>query len=195
MNIDDTYVQPGDLVIGNRDPLKAVFAADGRRLTNGVTMAGSEKELENIKQQSLNHALKTGGTHTKPNFISTQTKNKKIKKNNSQKNIQVPIDVYEDFEPIEVPLVKNRVELVIFENSFGRMRVQVQNILEHDLAFLLIFSDASQVIFEPKVGESLTFTRAGEKFNVYYPGVIFDWTTGDEKAMILFKIPDENNDD
>ena len=99
MNIDDTYVQPGDLVIGNRDPLKAVFAADGRRLTDGVTMAGSEKELENIKQQSLNHALKTGGTHTKPNFISTQTKNKKIKK-----NLQVPVAVYEDFESVEEPL-------------------------------------------------------------------------------------------
>jgi len=50
-------------------------------------------------------------------------------------------------------------------------------------------------LFEPKVGESLRLhTPSREVFEVYYPGVTFDSPDSDKKFMILFKVPEENQE-
>ena len=84
-----------------------------------------------------------------------------------------------------------KLETVIFENEFGKMRAKVENILDHPQAMLLIFSSDDDVVFEPKIGETLTIYRNKTPQTVYYPGVIFDWTDNIKRAMILFKKEDE----
>jgi hypothetical protein len=78
---------------------------------------------------------------------------------------------------------------VYFENAFGKIRSAVEKVIEHDLAFMLLFSSEDEIVFEPKVSETLDFTYNKVSYSVYYPGVIFDWTDGVKKAMILFKVP------
>ena len=84
---------------------------------------------------------------------------------------------------------------VQFENDFGKIRAKVEQVIEHEHAFMLVFTDEDAVVFEPKTGESLVFhTDDRRVFSVYYPGVTFNWPADDKKFMILFKLPEENQE-
>jgi hypothetical protein len=188
--MNDAHIKQGDLVIGNRDASKSVFSSTGRRITDGVFSVGSTETLDEMATQILKNAKLAGVK------IEAKAKNKTNKTIKNSKTLTAPrADTAENArswltreEPAK-PEVKK--EMVTFENAFGRMRVVVETVQEHAMAFMLVFSDASQVIFEPKVGESLTFSKNGRDYQVYYPGVIFDWPDREKKAMILFKKEEE----
>lgn len=193
----DAHIKTGDLVIGNSDPSKAVFSNNGKKLNDGVFFAGSEASLEEIADSMVKTAVRAGAkiepmkkSKTKKQAKSTYTRTVPITKGIQEKEEDRHISTLESSTRLAAQSVKK--ETITFENSFGRMRVTVENILEHDFAFLLVFTDSQQLIFEPKVGESLALQlQSGDSYQVYYPGVIFDWPDRVKKAMLLFKKTEE----
>jgi hypothetical protein len=187
--MENINIKTGDLIVGNRDPQKPVFSQNGTRLTDGVFSAGSENDLAELQESVLSNAVRAGGKVM--NISKTGVKKIKNKKTQTKSSVYAAPTTEELEYRVTIPVHEiEHIESVVFENSFGRMRVTLEHVLEQDLAFLLVFKNASQVIFEPKIGETLDFSHNQNTFKVYYPGVIFDWTDGVKKGMILFKIPD-----
>jgi hypothetical protein len=202
--VDDpqTY-KSGDIVFGSSDPSKSVFSATGAKLVeNPVVVVGSENDLASLRTTMIDSIERNGGKR-----VSTLPQEKPVKKRKSRNPIQnavndaldklhpptpVPYVPLSELKPVEENVSK-KLKTVIFENAFGRMRAKVEDVIEHDMAFLLVFSDEEAVVFEPKTGESLTFyDDANDSYEVYYPGVTFSWPDSSKKFMILFKIPEEN---
>ncbi len=190
-------LKTGDLVIGTRDPSKSVYSAEGRKLVDGgVAIVGDEADIEQLQEQ-IKKAAKQSGQQIGESGKLQKKKGRKTKKINSY----IPVDVEptykistnENIEFVEESVIeKVKPTQVYFENAFGKIRSAVEKVIEHDLAFMLLFSSEDEIVFEPKVSETLDFTYNKVSYSVYYPGVIFDWTDGVKKAMILFKVPKEN---
>jgi hypothetical protein len=187
---DTSMFQVGDLVVGSSDPSKSVYSATGSKLIdNGVAIYGDSSDIESA-QKELSEALQRNGG--KIIQTSTHRSGKPAKKNKSQK-------IKASLEPVQPPYILPKeptavtYKTVQFENAFGKMKAKVEHVVEHDAAFMLVFSDADSVIFEPKAGESLIFYSIDSySYNVYYPGVTFDSPDSSKKYMILFKVPEEN---
>jgi hypothetical protein len=93
------------------------------------------------------------------------------------------------------PEPERTYSVVQFENDFGKIKSKVENIIEHELAFMLVYSDEDAMVFEPKVGELLAIhTPDKQRIEVYYPGVTFDSPDSTKKFMILFKVPAEDQE-
>jgi len=181
--MDNVNLQTGDLVVGTNDPTKSVFSPDGRRLLQeGVVLVGSEEDITRIQDK-----IKTAGEKTGKPLVENKKYKKKINKTltnyTSTPATQRPA--------AEVP-AKVLNSYIYFENSFGRIRCGVEHVQEHAQAFMLVFGSEDDIVFEPKIGETLELTYERIKYSVYYPGVIFDWTDGIKKVMILFKSSNEN---
>ena len=200
---DSGYFKTGDLVIGSSDPNKSVYSATGSRImADGVAIYGDNNDLSAQAEEITLSAMRSGGT------IMTQSKNKKSTKKSSTKTVkfQPSFDtgsLYENnsvFHAAPEPAAhvdepKVILRTVQFENDFGKIRAKAEQVIEHEHAFLLVFSDEDSMVFEPKTGESLAFhTDDRRVFSVYYPGVTFDWPASDKKFMILFKLPEENQE-
>ncbi len=183
--------QVGDLVVGSSDPSKSVYSATGSKLIdNGVAIYGDSSDIESV-QKELHEALQRNGG--KVIQTSTHRNGKAPKKNKSRK----ASPMFEYTEPQAYIPVKElepvKFKTVQFENAFGKMKAKVEHVVEHGAAFMLVFSDADSVIFEPKAGELLTFYSVDSyPYSVYYPGVTFDSPDSSKKYMILFKVPEEN---
>ena len=183
----------GDLVIGSSDPSKSVYTATGKKINPlGSVIYGSDEDLEAQKKEITDSLLRNGGKK-----IETQagksTKKKELKKTKSSSFVYPKIEAFE-----KIPEQKEKeVKLVTiqFENDFGKMKAKVEHLVEHDQAFMLIFKNEDDVVFEPKVGETLAlYDQYKSRHEVYYPGVTFDWPDSSKKIMILFKVPIENQE-
>jgi len=191
-------LRTGDLVIGTRDPSKSVYSAEGRKLVDGgVAIVGDEEDIQELQQQ-IKKAAKQSGQQI---VEEKKPRKKAIKKSNKvTKYIPVAEESPNYLSDMSETVVENsytveekiKPQQVYFENAFGKIRSAVERVIEHDLAFMLLFSSEDEIVFEPKISETLDFTYNKASYSVYYPGVIFDWTDGVKKAMILFKVPEEN---
>ena len=193
---DITNIKTGDLVVGTSDPSKSVYSPTGSKIRDGIALAGSPEDIASLQDSIMKSAVSMGGKKVITDNKKSSGKKKKaigqkpyptVNSYKVEDEYIPPVATY--VSPSEPEIV---LETVIFENGFGKMRAKVENVLEHPQAFLLVFSNDDEVVFEPKVGETLTFYRNRISFQVYYPGVIFDWTDGVKKAMILFKTDIEN---
>lgn len=181
----------GDLIVGTKDPTKSVYSPEGKRLlSEGVALVGSEEDIARIQ-----HKIKTAGERTGAPVIEGKKGKKKINKSLHSYRTTPP-EALNSFLPEVAKALPLRVDnvYVYFENSFGRIRCGVECVQEHDQAFMLVFASENDIVFEPKVGETLELTHNRVKYSVYYPGVIFDWTDGVKKAMILFKTPTDSEE-
>jgi hypothetical protein len=187
--MENMNLNTGDLIVGTNDPTKSVYSPEGKRLlAGGVALVGTEEDISRIQ-----HKINTAGERTGPPMVEGKKGKKKINKPLHSYKTTSP-EILNNFstEPLEVlpPQIDN--VYVYFENSFGRIRCGVERVQEHDQAFMLVFACENDIVFEPKVGETLELTYNRVKYSVYYPGVIFDWTDGVKKVMILFKTPTDN---
>ena len=191
-------LRTGDLVIGTRDPSKSVYSAEGKRLVDGgVAVVGDEEDIAQLQEQ-IKKAAKQSGQQ----IMEDKKARKKAVKKSNKVNKYIPItkesaNYLPDMSEVVVENTyivdeKPKPQQVYFENAFGKIRAAVEQVIEHDLAYMLLFSSEDEIVFEPKVSETLDFTYNKVSYSVYYPGVIFDWTDGVKKAMILFKVPKEN---
>lgn len=193
---DTTNIKTGDLVVGTSDPSKSVYSPTGSKIRDGIAIAGNPEDIASLQNSIMKSAASMGGKKVIPPTKKVSGKKKKADTQKGYPTVSTykvedeyipPVSTY--VAPPEPEIV---LETVIFENGFGKMRAKVESVLEHPRAFLLVFSNDDEVVFEPKVGETLTIYRYGTSYQVYYPGVIFDWTDGIKKAMILFKSNIEN---
>ncbi len=201
---DPTKLNIGDVVVGTSDPSKSVYDSNGRKIREGVAFVGSEKDVEELRESIIRSAAAAGGKISP--LKKTGKKAKKPVKNKTLSGRAYPTEPtyvpLNEPEPIQPPSmwegsqeenIPVELETVSFENDFGKIRAKVETVIEHEMAFLLLFSNEDDITFEPKVGETLQFIRrSGYRFEVYYPGVIFSWTDGVKKAMILFKTDNSN---
>jgi hypothetical protein len=196
--MENMNLKTGDLVIGTRDPSKSVYSAEGKKLVDsGVAIVGDEADIEQLQEQIKKVAKQSG-----QQIVEEKKTRKKAVKKTSKVNKYIPIakESPNYLHDLSEPVIENtyvieekpKLQQVYFENAFGKIRSSVENVIEHDLAFMLLFSSEDEIVFEPKTSETLDFTYNKVNYSVYYPGVIFDWTDGIKKAMILFKVPKEN---
>lgn len=197
---DSGIFQPGDIVIGTPDPNKSVYSATGEKLIkDGVSIYGDSRTLETQSRELIQSVLRSGG---KPLNASSAVQGKsttrKMTKNKSNSFANGSSAGYPTYpmavtEEVKAPPVK--LISVQFENDFGKMKAKVIDLIEHDLAFMLVFENEDSVVFEPKVGELLALHTADKRrHEVYYPGVTFDSSTNTNKFMILFKVPAEEQE-
>ena len=200
--MDNLNLRTGDLVIGTRDPSKSVYSAEGKKLVDGgIAIVGDAEEIAQLQNQIKKAAKQSGKQITEEKKAKKKTGRKS---NNTTNYISLPKespnyspDLSTYSQPIEkfydeAEAEKPKLQQVYFENAFGKIRSSVESVIEHEAAFMLVFSNEEEIVFEPKVGETLVFTYNKTVYSVYYPGVIFDWTDGIKKAMILFKASEEN---
>lgn len=199
---ESNYFKTGDLIIGSRDPGKSVYSATGSKIIDdGVSIYGDTATLVERSEELTASALRSGGK-----LISSDKNKKQSKKSNkplsrssrfqqaTQPNKAYSAETEETYEVEPNPEQKS-LKTVQFENDFGKIKVKVESIVEHEQAFMLVFENADSMVFEPKTGESLVFYPDNYRtFSVYYPGVTFNWPDNDKMFMILFKMPEENQD-
>jgi hypothetical protein len=195
-NSDDNagMFKTGDLVIGSSDPNKSVYSATGAKLLeDGVHVYGRENDLSNIIQELSRSAIRSGGVP-----LGTQNKKKVGKKSQqlSAKTKSTHASFFQEPEPEPVQQKpQQREETVQFENDFGRIKAKALHVIEHEQAYMLIFKDEDSMVFEPKTGEQLLLhTKEHRYASVYYPGVTFNSPDDSRKFMILFKVPEENQE-
>jgi hypothetical protein len=187
----------GDLVVGSSDPSKSVYSATGAKNTqSGVSLYGNPEAIAEQGKAIVTSLIRNGGkrlvTHGQP-----KTSKKKGAKQKTSDSFQYSFSEYipEETQTPQQEVEEIRLQTIQFENSFGKIKAKVEHVIEHSLAFLLIFSDEDSVVFEPKIGETLLLHTADRyTFSVYYPGVIFDSPSGHKRFMILFKVPEENQE-
>jgi hypothetical protein len=171
-----------------------VYSVTGARIIkDGVSLYGTDSELAEQQKELLSSITRNGG---KMLSNSVNSKTAKVKKKNLAKTRQTAIS-YELTEAYQEPVRHDEVKqyTVQFENDFGKMKARVEQMIEHPQAYMLVFKDEDAVVFEPKVGETLVFhTTDREQVSVYYPGVTFDSPDSSKKFMILFKVPEENQE-
>ena len=197
---DSGMFRPGDVVIGSPDPTKSVYSATGEKLINdGVSIYGDKRILESQSKELMQSAIRSGG---KPLSVNAATKGKpttrKMVKNKGKSFSEEMKNIYFELQKAGVeeaptPIVK--LVTVQFENAFGKIKAKVMSLIEHDLAFMLVFENEDSMVFEPKIGEQLALhTQDKRRYDVYYPGVTFDSSNNSNKFMILFKVPEEDQE-
>lgn len=214
---DSGMYRVGDIVIGSTDPSKSVYSITGTKINPaGVSLYGSEQDLTARARDLARSAVMAGGIPIPitqggaSNPVSQMSKKKTTKKGKQEafskesyvSNITHEIGGYSKplasrgFMPLNSTEEPVRAQSTVqFENDFGKIKSKVESIVEHDLAFMLVYSDEDSVVFEPKIGELLAIhTPDKRRIEVYYPGVTFDSPDSSKKLMILFKVPAENQE-
>ncbi len=188
----------GDLVIGSSDPSKSVYSATGAKINSaGTFIYGSEADLEAQQQEIMQSLTRNGGKKVQSPG-NKSAKKKEIKKTSenswSKRKLAETADSFYSQEQF-IPPPEVQLVTIQFENAFGKMKAKVESLVEHEQAFMLVFKNEDDVVFEPKIGETLAlYDQYKRKHDVYYPGVTFDWPDSVKKIMILFKIPTENQE-
>jgi hypothetical protein len=209
---DNSMYRVGDIVIGSSDPSKSVYSTSGTKINpDGVSLFGSDAELTARAKDLARSAIMAGGIPvpiTHGNSSSPQNKQAKKKVTKTSKQASFSMDNYMATVSHELGHRKAATlsdghttepvrpqATVQFENDFGKIKSKVESIVEHDLAFMLVFTDEDTVVFEPKIGELLALHMPDKRrIEVYYPGVTFDSPGSSKKLMILFKVPAEDQE-
>lgn len=199
-NYDSSMFKTGDLVIGTSDPSKSVYSATGAKINNsGSSVYGSDADLEAHEKEITESIIRNGGKKIHA-AEGKAAKKKEIKKSRntswpSHKSENSGVMDYEYREVLPVTPREVNLTTIQFENDFGKMKAKVESLVEHEQAFMLVFRNEDDVVFEPKIGETLAlYDQYRNRYEVYYPGVTFDWPVSSKKIMILFKVPSENQE-
>lgn len=201
-NINHEYMKMfGDVVVGEYHP------ETGQKISEAQP-TDPAKKAKLDKMYAISAAL--GGASLLP-VVQKAGKPIKAKKRNVKKGEDLPpltpaltqlevdreplgkrvdtimYDDYQDFEAI--PKKKKNVYL---HNLMGKIKMQVEDVLESQMAYCLVFACEDDIVLEPKAGETLQFTDpSGDTGAVYYANTLFTWTDNVKKIMILFKTKEE----
>ena len=166
------------------------FREDGSTFNAGE-LTDPARAAKIKKMYDMNAAM--AGATLLPNAKKTAVPVGKKKKQASKK--PVVQERYVEEEPVVYvepkssgsvgPLPKRYVYL---HNKMGKIKMAVEDVLECEMAFCLIFHDEESVIFTPNPAETLNFVDpSGNTHSVYYADTLFGWTDGVKRLMILFK--------
>jgi hypothetical protein len=196
INDETNAYKPGDLVVGSKDPAKSIYSPTGAKLTlDGVSIYGSPEEIKAQSEELIKSAVRAGATVVSGNTLATKSRKASSRKSDYVKPNSIMASPLYDLQPLQdnsSQVQEEKLETIQFENDFGKIKAKVLYVIEQELAFMLVFKDEDSLVFEPKIGEMLTLHIPQKKqYNVYYPGVTFDYPNDAKKFMILFKVPNE----
>lgn len=176
----------GDVVVGS-------FNHSGKRLKK-ATLTGSREEIIEKQKQYIQHAARSSGATPLQEVIPVKGNKSKNKKNKKAQTNNILVDL-SDNEP-ELIITENssvtkssvRKKTVYLHNKLGKIKLFVEEVLNSEMAYCLVFASEDDIIFIPNPAETLNFTdEAGDTTSVYYADTLFSWTDGIKKLMILFK--------
>jgi hypothetical protein len=145
----------------------------GKIITPGKAY-GTEVELA---KAMLKNMQKTGETSTAVITPVKMKKGRPPKKKDKSSDIEVPLVHNSSYESEDVVLI----------TPLGKIRLNVQRVLDSDRAMMLIFKDEASCSFEPIVGDDVTLLWHNKEYKTMYPGVIFTWIDGEKRLMLFFK--------
>lgn len=190
--MDHSEFKPGDYIVGS-------YSSNGQQLKAGKVV-GDQNDAQELQQMMIDHAGRTGGSAL-PVTSKHVTKPKGRPKNKApalkeledgRQDYTRPLLQYE--APVEEPKQEytkapqaKRYPIFLY-NQMGKIKMQVEGILESDMAFCLVFREEDDIVLYPKAGESLKLIDvAGNEHEVYYADSSFTWLDDTKKLMVLFK--------
>jgi hypothetical protein len=82
---------------------------------------------------------------------------------------------------------------VTLENEFGLIRLWIREVCDAGFGLALVFESEEDVIFTPKVADTLLLTtQQGNEYTVYYPGIKF---TLADSSVILILVKNDNTEE
>jgi hypothetical protein len=179
--------KPGDYVVGR-------YSENGAKIKDGK-LVGDSDEVAELKSMLSDHAKRTGGQPLKSEVVpAKKVAKKKAKPSNI---IPMPTMGFDEEPPFEPepdykPTIKKSKKQISFLSQMGKIKMTIEDIIECEMAFCIIFSEEDDIIFSPKSGETLTMiTPEGNEHQVYFSNTVFTWVDGTKQLMVLFKIDDE----
>jgi hypothetical protein len=179
------FLKPGDVVVGS-------YSDNGARIRPAST-PDTEEEVERRRIAFAQSAAISGGK-----IYNAGQKVKKKKTTTAKKRTVVqtdddvaPLTPYETNKELETEKIENiakSAKVVYLHNQMGRIKMKVEDVLDSEMAYCLVFSNEDAVIFTPNAGETLNFIdQYGNSHEVYYANTTFSWTDNTKQLMILFK--------
>ena len=183
----------GDVVVGS-------YAENGVQLKESrLTLSGDE--LARHQKMFAQSASRFEGASLLPTPKAKKPgKTKKVAKRAVRDEIDIMAEseglaVYEVDEPIiptPVKVVTSKKKTIYLHNKLGKIRMQVEDVLDSEMAFALVFASDDDIVLTPQPGETLNFVDPqGDTYQVYFANTVFDWTDGIKRIMILFKQDDK----
>lgn len=188
MDFNEYGIQAGDYVIGS-------YTENGTKKKEG-RFEGNKEDVAALITKMEEHSKQKGSPLIVPGVKKKKVK-AKAKRPVSDKEPETT-SFFEEPEEEEIAAVVAEPEpakqFVTFSNAFGRIRVKVIDVLDsEDFGLAVIFANEEDLTFIPKQGETLEFIDFNDKsYNVYFPGLVFTWTDGLKKVMVLVKSVDES---
>lgn len=182
-----TEYKPGDYIVGR-------YSENGSIIKPGK-LVGDSEEIESLQKTIIEHSGRSGGR-----LLGTPDKPKKAKLPKSKlvktsKPIAKEDIAEESLFPMsfkEEPKQESPPKRIYLQNQMGRIKLVVEDILENDMAFCLVFKNDDDIVLVPKAGETLIMVDPeGEEHLVYFADALFTWTDRVKKLMILFKTTEE----
>jgi len=93
--------------------------------------------------------------------------------------------------PQDNPLIPKKN--VFFSHEFGTNKLKVLDAIQTVAGVMLIFANEDDITFYPKEQGVYGFAVDDEKFDVYYPGLLFDYNG--KHFMILIRLYDDPQED
>lgn len=184
--MNDLFFKPGDYVVGSYDAL-------GKQLKPGKVY-GDEDEVNKLQEAMLTHGERHGGKNLDGKQKKNISKKKKtVKPKQETSFFEVEPEPESFYQPPQEDIKPNKKKKYIYLfNKLGKIKLAVEEVLECDQAYCLIFQNEDDLIFTPNPGETLNMINLeGNQVQVYYPNALFTWTDREKQLLILFKKDDD----
>lgn len=185
--------KPGDYVVGS-------YHENGNQIKPGKVQ-GDQDQITDLQEMFASHGERMGGR------LLTKATTKVTKSKKKPKKVVVEEDEEPEFKSLwehvqakkegdsrshsenEHPRTKKFIYLF---NKLGKIKLNVEEVLECEQAYCLVFRDEDDMIFTPNAGETLSMINLqGDEVTVYYANSLFTWTDGKKQLLILFKKDDD----
>ena len=184
----DENFKPGDFIVGR-------YNDQGGVIKPGKA-SGDAEDIAELQKMMMDHGARTGGRVLPKNTIiaKTNTRKGKKKKIEPKEEIEFKEDespFWEDAPTEYQPPVDNkpvRKKYIYLYNKLGKIRLSIEDLLENEQAYCVVFRSEDDLIFVPNAGETLTMiTPDGSEVSVYYANALFTWSDHNKQLMVLFK--------
>lgn len=185
---DHEYMQMfGDVVVGR-------YAVNGVQLKESKITLSPEEQERKTKMFAQSAARFEGASLLPTEKAKKPGKPKKALKRVVRDEIEImaeseglPVFDVEETIPVKQATVKKK-KTIYLHNQLGKIRMQVEDVLDSEMAYALVFASDEDVVLTPQAGETLNFVDTeGDTHQVYFADTIFYWVDGIKRIMILFK--------
>lgn len=180
----------GDAVVGSYNDKTGKMIKSAKITLDPEALAARQKMYSA-------HASRVEGASIIPQakVVKKGKKSKEVKKRDYPDVEPAPIQWGVPIPPDpEQPIITGRAtpiapkRPVYLHNQMGKIKMYVEDVLDSEMAYALIFANEDDMIFIPNAGETLNFVNlSGDSYKVYFANTVFNWTDDVKRIMILFK--------